>query len=79
MSSLRLFASVRAFRFWTGSSSPPVLGIKSIEFKIDVTTGSRLPKAHACFYSIELPLYSKSEDLESAVLTAIRGSCGMYD
>jgi hypothetical protein len=50
-----------------------------MDYQIDVTTKSQLPKAHACFNSIKLPLYDKAEDLERAVLTAIRESCGMDD
>ena len=42
------------------------------------TNDGELPKAHTCFFQIDLPNYSTEEIMEKRILTAIR-FCGDID
>ncbi len=67
----------RTHRFWTSSSCPPPLGLKSLDFKIDITTTSWLPLSFTCFNSISLPLHDAN--FERSLLMAIRDAEGVDD
>ena len=40
------------------------------------TPGARLPVAHTCFFSVELPEYGTEEEMRTGLLTAINFGMG---
>lgn len=73
-------------QFCTGSSLAPATGFASLQgfngaqhrFKLQGTGGGpdRLPTAHTCFNTLDLPAYTSMQQLRSRLLTAISCATG---
>lgn len=63
---------------WARSRLPPRGATWTSKFGLSVASAAedRLPIAHTCFFSVELPPYSNDERMRRALLTAIHFGCG---
>ncbi|KAI5611802.1 putative E3 ubiquitin-protein ligase HERC4, partial [Silurus asotus] len=64
--------------FLTGSDRIPILGMKSLILVIQPTGGGEnyLPVAHTCFNLLDLPKYTRKENLKEKLLQAIEHNQG---
>lgn len=65
-------------RFAWGRSRLPALKDFTVKMKLSSAGRAKLPVAHTCFFSVELPDYSTEEEMRHGLLTAIHyGSSGV--
>ena len=63
-------------RFAWGRSRLPIASEFTTKMRLTSAGSARLPVAHTCFFSVELPDYSTEEDMRKGLLTAIHFGVG---
>jgi hypothetical protein len=63
-------------RFAWGRSRLPIACEFTSKMRLTAAGSARLPVAHTCFFSVELPNYSTEEEMRHGILTAIHFGVG---
>ncbi|XP_036962839.1 probable E3 ubiquitin-protein ligase HERC3 isoform X2 [Acanthopagrus latus] len=70
--------------FVTGFERVPILGMETIEMKVgvvkiqDLSYDQYYPQTHTCFSTLELPLYSTKEIMQTKLIEALSNSKDIY-
>lgn len=70
--------------FVTGFERVPILGMEKIEMKVgvvkvqDLSYDEYYPQTHTCFSTLELPVYSTKEIMQTKLIEALSNSKHIY-